>query len=414
MKVFRLWFVTFLLLSLSACQTAGDGTTIETATSSTPLPRMEVRPVDVAQYPIAQSLNPEAIAQVPEMVRAYLEEGQQEARSLLPQEPPGAFMGPVLIPENPLHFQKDWVNWIGMASEQRLIGYLGMAANAPDEQSLIEALVSLLVDYQQVKFYLGGNLAEAHLVQLPQDQYTVFEFALAEPLAPGVHDLVFVVNLDPYNKYMTRAVIEKHRRGGRITFSAAGGYFLDKPVALRRTVIVSDTPASSPIPLQDIVPFEPGQTDILNQPLLLALTGDMANPLIRKEPALVANEDNKLYAFVYYDSVPPEALLPEAKAALFAFLDGKQVPIDGEPAILWEVQAGKRYRIPLRLTLPAEAADGAVHSLNMGVVVGALEDWRVHEPQERWMGMYSFVFRPSPVPVVSDRTLIDYIWSEQQ
>jgi len=215
-----------------------------------------------------------------------------------------------------------------------------------------------------------------------------------------------MVNTDPFNRYVTQGVVEKQRRDGNVSFSTAGGYLRDKALALRRMVVVGDASTQSAIPVQSIPTFEPEQTDLLGAALHLSLVEDEAAPIFGEEPALVAGEDDELYAFVYYDEP-----LPETKAALFAFLDGMQVPLNGQPAILWEVEVGQRYRIPLQVALPPDSNDGAIHSLNIGLVFGAFEDWRTHEPQEPWMYIYSFVSMESTVPVVPERTLVNYIWS---
>ncbi len=414
---FSLWFAMFLLLTLAACRIPKSGIIIGTVTG-TPTPGTNIYSNDVLTYPVAQPLEPETLTQAPAAARIWLEKGRQQAINQMPQLSASAFMGPVFIPKDPLQFHKNWVDRIQIAPDKRLTGYLTLAGNMARalEDQVADVLVTLLVDYRQVEFYLGGNLAKAHLVRLPESQYTVFEFALPEPLPLGVHDLVFLVKFDPSNRYAAQAVIEKHRREGKIAFSTAGGYLQDNPAAYRQMVVVGDAPAAPSIPLQDITPLQPEQIGLLtnyHSPLHLALAGDVTDPLLRKEPALVAGEDNQLYAFVYYNLGASENLLPQAKAALFAFLDGKQVPIDGQPAVLWEVQARRRYRIPLRLELPTSTLDGAIHTLHIGLVFGAFEDWRAYEPQADWMRLYSIVFTSGPVPVVPDRGLIDYLWDDR-
>ncbi|MDT8306444.1 MAG: hypothetical protein RRC07_10950 [Anaerolineae bacterium] len=407
MRRFQRLGLIVVLLGLASCQTANTGAMPVTATPDTALTRPITQSFGGSKYPLARSLIPGELNRAPEDVRTDFEEGQQQAARDMPRLSEAGFMGPVFIPTNAIEFHKDWVHWMQVAPGERLAGYLGMASN----QQGSEALVTLLVDYQQIHFYLGGKLAEAHLLRLPVGEYTLFEFALAETLSPGVHDLVFMVNVDPFNSSITRGVVEKQRRDGNASFSTAGGYLRDKALALRRMVVVGDGATPSPISGQNILAFNPENTDLLNSPLFLSLVRDETDPIFGEEPALVAGEDDELHAFVYYDSAPPEQLLPETKAALFAFLDGKQVPLNGQPAILWEVEAGQRYHIPLQVELPPDSNDGAIHSLNVGVVFGALEDWRIHEPQERWMGIYSFVAMESTVPVVPERALVNYIWS---
>ncbi len=394
------------LLGVVSCLPTSRNVMSDRATLDNPLPRPITRQPDVIEYPLARPLTPGEIAHTPEDVRTHLEQGQEQAARDMPRLSEAGFLGPVFISRNAIEFHKDWVHWMQVAPEERLAGYMFMASNQEVENQASEALVTLLVDYQQTQFYLGGNLAEAHLVHLPVGEFTVFEFALLEPLSPGIHDLVFMVNTDPFNRYVTQGVVEKQRRDGNVSFSTAGGYLRDKALALRRMVVVGDASTPSAIPVQSIPTFEPEQTDLLGAALHLSLVEDEAAPIFGEEPALVAGEDDELYAFVYYDEP-----LPETKAALFAFLDGMQVPLNGQPAILWEVEVGQRYRIPLQVALPPDSNDGAIHSLNIGLVFGAFEDWRTHEPQEPWMYIYSFVSMESTVPVVPERTLVNYIWS---
>lgn len=395
-----------VLLGVVSCLPTGREAMSDRSTPDIPLTRPITRPPDAIEYPAARSLLSTEFAHVPEDIRTHLEQGQEQADHDMPRLGEAGFLGPVFIPRNAIEFHKDWVHWIQVAPEERLAGYLFMASNQESGDQASEPLVTLLVDYQQTEFYLGGNLAEAHLVHLPVGEFTVFEFALTEPLSPGIHDLVFMVNTDPFNHYVTQGVVEKQRRDGNVSFSTAGGYLRDKALALRRMVAVGDASTPSAIPVQNILTFEPEQTDLLGVALQLSLVEDETDPIFGEEPALVAGEDDELYAFVYYDEP-----LPETKAALFAFLDGKQIPFNGQPAILWEVEAGQRYRIPLQVALPPDSNDGAIHSLNIGLVFGAFEDWRTHEPQEPWMGIYSFVFMESTVPVVPERALVSYIWS---
>lgn len=117
-----------------------------------PTPASAVSPAGALPYPVASPLKPEALEWVPDAARTWLQKGQQEAADLMPQLGTNAFMGPVLIPEDPLQFQKDWVNWMEIAPGQRLAGYLGMAGNLTVDDQPAEILVTLLVDYRIVCF----------------------------------------------------------------------------------------------------------------------------------------------------------------------------------------------------------------------------------------------------------------------
>ena len=273
-KFFQLLVVIFISLGVVSCLPTSRDALSDRATPDIPLTRPITQPPDTTEYPLARSLMSGELTNTPEDVRAPLEQGQQDVIRLMLRLGEAGFMGPVFIPENAIEFHQDSVTWMQVAPEERLAGYLYMAS----KQQGSEALITLLVDYRQTEFYLGGNLAEAHLVRLPVGEFTVFEFALTQPLSPGIHDLVFMVSMDPFNDLVTRGVVEKQRRDGNAGFSVAGGYLRDKALALRRMVAVGDVSTSSAIPVQNILTFEPEQTDLLGVALQLSLLDDETDP----------------------------------------------------------------------------------------------------------------------------------------
>jgi hypothetical protein len=303
---------------------------------------------------------------------------------------------------------------IELQPTQRLEGYISVGTNVPDAQFAIMALV----DYQQVEFFLGGNWSTVHLVQLPQNERQLFEFALREPLPPGIHDVMVVAEPDPFSSYLTRGVLGKKERDGKVSFDYAAEYPFSKSIAVRRMVVVEGEAAggdaSFPFSLHSFDPLPQEvveQSQLLGAPLYVSLSDDVTKFLMAAEPALVAGEDDTLYAYTHYYYAPPDHPLATTHAALFAFFDNEQIPINGEMALLWEVRTGEHHRIPLRFAFPPTVTDGKVHTLRIFVVYGVFEDWRLYEEGDyRWIANFALILGADWVPVVPQRELVDYIW----
>lgn len=370
-------------------------------------------PAADVSFPIAQPLSEDAVRN--------LEDEQARQVLLLDREyvsqrriPPSSsrFVGPRLVSRSPAELTLDWVDQTILPAGQVLEGYLDMAAVAEGEDEH-DFLITLLVDYQQVAFELGDNLAPAHVVRLPAWEPRAFPFRLPGPLSAGRHELLFLVHDDPYNAYAIRGVTAKHHQGGRITFDAAAGYPFHRPVANRHFVIAGKGREAGWVKASEtleVEPFEPRKSDLLNVPLLISLTGDETDPLIQEEPALVAGSKRELYAFVYYGDFIPSAEFQMVTAALVAILDGRQVRLNGQETLLFQVQAGQRYRIPLQIEWPPDATDGRVHALYFGIAFGIGEEWG--DQLEESVKHFNQAFFASPVMVVPERQLIEYIWDD--
>lgn len=371
MRRWRLYLLVVLVALLTACSPGAPGLTPQA------FPTLAVPSPD-ERFPIAQPLTEEQIENLDDgpAHRVLLQDRERAKSKWRQKRPPSSswFLGPRLVPSSPASLIPGWVDQITVPAGQVLEGYLDMAAVVRGKEEC-DFLVMLLVDYRQVPFELGGNLAPAHLVRLPAWKVTTFPFRLPEPLPEGSHDLLFVMHNDPYNIYATAGVLEKYRHKGKITFDAASDRPFDNPIAIRHYVFVGEK-AESPATNFMAEPFKPRKTDLLNVPLLLSLTGEETDPLIGCEPAVVAGSDDLLYAFVYYDFAPPEGPLSETTAALVAILDDRQVRVNGREALFFRVQSGQRYRFPLEIDWPAEVMDGQVHALYFGIAFGVGEDWQ--------------------------------------
>jgi hypothetical protein len=316
-----------------------------------------------------------------------------------------SILGPRLVPRRPAQITYDWVDIITMPAGQPLVGYLDITAIAEAKREH-DFLVTLLVDYRQMPFELGSDLAPAHILRLPAWEPRTFQFRLPEPLPAGYHELLFLVHDDPHNIYAARGVIEKHRQGGKLTFNGASGRPFDLPIAARYFVMVGEKTESSWIQTNWMAEsFEPRETDLLNTPLLLSLTGDETDALMQREPAIVAGARDPLYAFVCCSFVPPDEF-GETTAALAAILDHQQVRINGQEALFFKVRSGQHYRIPLRIEWPEEIKDGKVHSLYVGIALSVDGTWWHLEGEGRWQSTLPYF--PRAVMVAPERSLIEY------
>lgn len=389
--------LTLLVGLLAACAA-------ETAVESVPMPTPDSR------FPLAHPLTKDEIQNLDdEAARQVLRRDREEAAAGPHFE--NSILGPRLIPRAPASLMLNWVDVITIREGQPLAGYLDIAAIAKGKEEH-DYLLILCVDGQQTAFELSGHLAPAHLLRLPAWETRAFPFRLPEPLPAGRHELLFLVNDDPYNTYATRGVLEKHRLEGKISFSTAAERPFPKPTGIRHYVIVGEGNEATWVKVNwSAELFEPQNTDLLGSPLLLSLTDDEADPLIQKEPALVVGSDDPLYAFIHTLFSLPSGL-EETTASLAAILDGQQVRINGLEALFFPVKASQLYRFPLKIEWPARVRDGKVHSLYVGVAFGVGEDWRGE--QEEWAKLFNWAYFTDPVMIVPDRALIEHIWQSTE
>jgi hypothetical protein len=409
-------FLTLLVSSLTACAVVktdvaevdstlqlADAPTIETSIGSVPIPTPDNR------FPLARPLTKEEVDNLDKSARQLLLRDRKEAGSDPHFE--NSILGPRLVPRTPASLTLNWVDVITMPVGQPLAGYLDIAAIAKGKKEH-DYLLLLYVDGQQTAFELDGHLAPAHLLRLPAWETQAFSFRLPQSLPAGRHELIFLVNDDPYNIYATQGVLEKHRQGGKVTFSTAAERSFPKPTAIRHYVTVGKGNEAAWVKTNWIAElFEPQNTDLLGSPLLLSLADDETDPLIQKEPALVSGSDDPLYAFIHTLFSLPGGLT-DTTASLVAILDEQQVRINGQKALFFRVEASQHYRIPLRIEWPARVRDGKVHSLYVGVAFGVGKDWR--GDQEEWAKLFNWAYFADPIMVVPDRTLIEYIWQSAE
>lgn len=406
----------FCLGLLTACIAArgepANVAGVETAFTPQPtdVPREQaaqapIVPAPDDRFPLAQPLTEEEVQKLDdETARQVLLRDREEATAGSHFD--NSILGPRLVPRLPASLTLNWVDVITTPAEQPLGGYLDIAATTQGQEEH-DFLLMLLVDGRQVAFQLGSNAAPAHLLRLPAWKLRTFSFLLPEPLSVGYHELLFLIHDDPYNIYATRGVLEKARRDGRISFSTASQRPFPKPTAIRYCVFAGDGDQVTWGKVNwTTEPFEPQKTDLLSLPLLLSLTDDVNDPLMGQEPALVAGSDGPLYAFVYGD-FPASNGLDEVTAALVAVLDDRQVRLNGQEALFFEIEAGERHRFPLQIEWPAGIRDGKVHSLYLGLSFGVGQDWRGRQEEE--VKYFNWAYFADPIMVVPDRTLIEYI-----
>lgn len=407
----RCLLLVVLLGLLTNCTSAAsqptDVSIAETVTSPA-----STSPAPDTRFPLAQPLSEDTVRGLDdEVARQMLLQDREQAAAGSRFE--NSILGPRLVPDSPARLIPGWNDAFEIPLGQPLTGYLNITAIAKGKPEH-EFLVTLLVDYQQVPFELGGHLAPTHVLRLPAWKPQTYRFSLPQPLPAGRHELIVLVHDDPYNLYARHGVLEKLRRGGKITFDTAAGRPFSRSIAIRFLVVVGDereTPWARINCLPN--PFEPQKTDLLNVPLLLRLTEDETNSLMGAEPAVVVGSQDSPYAFVYYNpfSLLPDSLLKQTTAALVAILDGQQVRINDQEALLFPVQAGQRYRIPLQVEWPPEVNDGQVHALYVIITFGAGHNW-LQEARGQWLAIgFQVPYGVPPVMVVPERSLIEYLWA---
>lgn len=314
--------------------------------------------------------------------------------------------GPRLAPRSPAQFSIEWVDVITLEEGQPLVGYLDIAASAQNNPEH-DFLITLLVDYRQAEFELGGQTALAHVLRLPNWETRTYSFRMLEPLAPGWHDLIFIVHDDPYNEYATKGVYEKHRLEGKRTFDDAADRPWYRPFSNRSFVLVGGEGKYTWGEINwPVIAYQPRKMDLTNLPLLIGLTDDEADPLLQREPAMVFGDEQTLFAFVHDVQTPP-GNLEGSMTALVAFLGNKQVKINGQETLFFNTKYGEYYKIPVDIDWPEDVEGGRVNPLYLGVAFGVQGEWQHLDGREAFtLGIPYF---PQPVMIVPDRSLIDYL-----
>lgn len=223
-----------------------------------------------------------------------------------------------------------------------------------------DLLLTVLLDYQQVEFSLGGPASHAYVVRIPRDKVVIYDFALADPVPDGEHTLSFVVNWDPWNIYTTRAVKMVFARAGKMTWGAGPPLLFRQLKVVNMYMRVGAHAQPPAVPRQAVpdvrpLPANPGGS------LILSRGTSFSDPIWRRPQALGVDEPGRLHAYVSYQPAPELPDAQHALAVLTVFLDDRQVPIQGHPAFFWDIEAGKQYNIPIDLDLPN---DGRVHALH--------------------------------------------------
>ena len=308
------------------------------------------------------------------------------------------FRGPRLVAASPASMTLEGVDLITLPADALLTGYLDMRAIVKGK-SQHDFAVLLFVDGRQTAFELSGCEARVHIVSLPAWKPQTFEFRLPELLSPGNHELLWLVHDDPDNTYATAGVEGKKQKEGKITFDTAASRPFPRPVAIRQFVRVAEESNTCPPPNWSPESFEPRQTDLLNTPLLISLTRDETDPLMGMEPAIIWGSETPLYAFIRSPVT--------TTAMLIAILDNRQVNINGQPMLRFDVQEGRYYRLPLHIEWPVSMQEDRVHQLYIGVAFDTCFEWERRDPREAW-GSTLPAFAP-PVMIVPDESWIPWL-----
>ena len=309
-----------------------------------------------------------------------------------------SFRGPRLVAASPASMTLEGVDLITLPADALLTGYLDMRAIVKGK-SQHDFAVLLFVDGRQTAFELSGCEARVHIVSLPAWKPQTFEFRLPELLSPGNHELLWLVHDDPDNTYATAGVEGKKQKEGKITFDTAASRPFPRPVAIRQFVRVAEESNTCPPPNWSPESFEPRQTDLLNTPLLISLTRDETDPLMGMEPAIIWGSETPLYAFIRSPVT--------TTAMLIAILDNRQVNINGQPMLRFDVQEGRYYRLPLHIEWPVSMQEDRVHQLYIGVAFDTCFEWERRDPREAW-GSTLPAFAP-PVMIVPDESWIPWL-----
>jgi len=346
--------------------------------------------------PPARAMSEEAVRSLPDhSARDILLRDHQEGESPRFEI---SFRGPRLVAASPASMSLEGVDLITLPKDTLLAGYLDMRAIVKGK-SQHEFAVLLFVDGRQTAFELSGCKALAHVVSLPAWKPQTFEFRLPEVLSPGNHELLWLVHDDPGNTYATAGVEGKKQREGKVPFATAANRPFHIPVAVRQFVRIAG--GANTCPPSNWLPetFEPRQTDLLNTPLLISLTGDETDPLMRVEPAIIWGSPDPLYAFIHSPVT--------TTATLIAILDNRQVNINGQPMLRFEVQEGHYYRLPLRIEWPVGVQQDRIHQLYVGVAFDTCFEWEQRDLREASVSTLP-VFAP-PVMIVPDESWISWM-----
>lgn len=402
-KYIRTIITLLLFLMLTGCAPAQE--LPETPVAEAPIASpFDPTVLPVAQLPVAQALPEEVVQNLEdETARQLLQERRQEAATS--GHSSNKLSLPRLVPSTPAQLSPEWIDIISLPVGQSLQGYLDVTAEVRGHETH-DFLLTLLVNGRQVSFEMGGNEAPAHLLRLPAWQPQTFVFHLPEPLSPGLHELFFVMHDDPHSNYAEQGVLEKQRREGMITFDTAAGRPFGRALGIRHFVLVGDETKPPPLAVNwEVETFVPKQTDLLGVPLLISLTGDETNPLMQREPAIVAGDDEPLYAFVNVPALPEE--LETVTAVIVAILDNQQVKINGQEMLSFQTYPGDYYRFPLEIDWPDTVYDGNFHQLFVGIFFAAAGEWQQVEKETASPFLLPHFARP--VMVVPEPALIDYI-----
>jgi hypothetical protein len=402
-KYIRTIITLLLFLMLTGCDPAQE--LPETPVAETPIASPFTPTVlPAAQLPVAQALPEEVVQNLEdEMARQLLQERREEA--MISGHSGNKLSLPRLVPSTPAQLSPEWIDIISLPVEQSLQGYLDVTAEVRGHETH-DFLLTLLVNGRQVSFEMGGNEAPAHLLRLPAWQPQTFVFHLSEPLSPGLHELFFVLHDDPHSDYAEQGVLEKQRREGMITFDTAAGRPFGRALGIRHFVLVGDETKPPPFVVNwEVEPFVPQQTDLLGAPLLISLTGDETDPLMQREPAIVAGDDQPLYAFVNVPAFPEG--LETMTAVIVAILDNQQVKINGQEMLAFQAHPGDYYRFPLEIDWPDIVYEGNVHQLFVGIFFAAAGEWQQLEKESASPFLLPHFARP--VMVVPEPAMIDYI-----
>lgn len=349
----------------------------------------------VASCPPARAMDEEAVRSLADhAARDILLKDHQEGDSPRFET---SFRGPRLVAASPASMTLEDVDLITLPASSLLAGYLDMRAVVKGT-SQHDFAVLLFVDGQQTAYELSGCKALMHIVSLPAWEPQTFEFLLPESLPPGNHELLWLVHDDPDNIYATAGVEGKKQKEGKITFDTAANRPFPRPVAIRQFVRVAEGVGTCPPTNWSPEAFAPRQTDLLNTPLLISLTSDETDPLMRVEPAIIVGSESSLYVF----SRSPAT----TTAMLVAVLDNQQVNINGQPVLRFEMQKEHYYRLPLQIEWPVDIRKDRVHQLYIGLAFDTCFEWERTREQAWGFTLPAFA---SPVMIVPDVSWIPWM-----
>lgn len=313
-------------------------------------------------------------------------------------------IGPDLVPyEHVGRFKRDWVESAILPTGARVSGAMWLGGsfhvgNAPTH----DLLVTVLLDYQQVDFSLGGRVAHAHLLRIPRDKVLIYDFSLPHVLPEGEHVISIVVNWDPWRVYTTRAVRNMAREGGRLTWSTAGPVMFDALNISNKYVRVGQAKTFAPV-LQPVASSQP-LAEEGGGGVFISRGKTSADPIWRHQQALAVGEPGRLYAYINYQPFSPDALQP-THAVLIVFLDDRQIAVNGVDALFFAVEADKQYQVPIDIDVPN---DGQVHALYASVsFMPFLPSKYFDAPRPQWMHIDSY--ESTVVPLVPDRSWIAWL-----